>query len=179
MTRSTKLALLFAAVVLAAGSGVFLVYPYAKAMERDGTPHTHEGARSPAEASVVEVQIVIRKGGYHVLKGGQAHGLGVSLVAGAATVLALRNEDTIPHEFISPLFTRTDIHFTGQAIGIFRKEAAGFRLNPGDTLTLRFMAPFSDFPTMYDLIWCSRHGEHNPERKELLIVVTEERPPHS
>jgi hypothetical protein len=173
------LALLFAAVVLAAGSGAFLVYPYAKAMEGDGTPHTHEGPHSPAEGSAVEVEIVIREGGYHVLKGGQPHRLGVSLVAGAATVLALRNEDTGSHEFISPLFTRTDIHFTGQAIGIFRKEAAGFRLNPGDTLILRFMAPFSDFPTMYDLIWCSRHGEHNPERKEMLIIVTEERPPRS
>jgi hypothetical protein len=170
---------LFAAVVLAAGSGVFLVSPYAKAMERDGTPHTHEGGRSPAEASAVEVEIVIRVGGYYVLKGGQPHGLSVSIVAGAATILALRNEDTIPHEFISPLFTRTDIHFMGLAIGIFRKEAAGFRLNPGDTLTLQFMAPSSDFPIMYDLIWCSQHGEHNPESKELLIVVTKEKLPRS
>jgi hypothetical protein len=89
---------LFAAVKLAAGLGAFLVYPYANAMESEGTAHTHEGARSPAEASAVEIEIVIREGGYHVLKGGQPHGLGVSLVAGA------------------------------------------------------------DFPTKYDLIWCSQHG---------------------
>ena len=47
------------------------------------------------------------------------------------------------HDFISALFTRIEVHFTGRATGIFRKEAAGFRLKPGDSLTLQFIPPFS------------------------------------
>ena len=83
------------------------------------------------------------------------------------------------HDFISALFTRIEVHFTGRATGIFRKEAAGFRLKPGDSLTLQFIPPFSEFRSMYDLIWCSHHTQHSPQRKELLIVVTEDKQPGS
>ena len=110
-----------------------------------------------------------------MLKGEQTHGRVLALVAGEPIVIALRNEDTGPREFISPLFTRTEIHFAGRAIGIFRKDAAGFRVNPGDTLTLQFMAPYSGFPRMYDLIWCGHDGKHGTDTQELVIVVTEQK----
>ena len=128
-----------------------------------------------AQAPAVDVEIIIREGGHPILKGQQTHGQVLTLVAGESIVLALRNEDIGPREFISPLFTRTEIHFVGRATGMFRKDAAGFRLNPGDTLTLQFMAPYSGFHRMYDLIWCGHDGKPGTEVQELLIVMTEEK----
>ena len=102
-----------------------------------------------------------------------------TLVAGEPIVLALRNDDSSPREFISPLFTRTETHFVGRATGIFRKDAAGFRVNPGETLTLQFTAPYSGFRRMYDLIWCGHHdGGPGTEMNGLFIVMTEEHAVH-
>ena len=110
------------------------------------------------------------------MKGKQTHGQVLTLVAGEPIVLVLRNEDSRAREFISPLFTKTETHFVGRATGIFRKDAAGFRINPGDTLTLQFTAPYSGFRRMYDLIWCSHHeGQAGTEMNDLLVVMTEEK----
>jgi hypothetical protein len=175
MKPSANLAFLLAATVVAVVSGTALIFPHGKIWAHDGAPDMHQGAHSSAAAPADEVEIVLRNGGQPLLlKGQQTHGHVIALVAGQATVLAFRNEDTIPREFVSPLFTRADIHFVGQATGIFRKDAVGFRLNPGSTLTLQFMAPYTGFPKMYDLIWCRHDKEPDTELQELLIVITEE-----
>lgn len=136
----------------------------------------HHAPQSPAKSSSVDVEIVVQEGGHPLLKGPQTHGQVLMLVAGEPTVLVLRNEDSRPREFISPLFTKTETHFVGRATGIFRKDAAGFRVNPGDTLTLQFTAPYSGFRRMYDLIWCGHHeGQPGTEMNDLLIVMTEEK----
>ena len=136
----------------------------------------HHAAQPSAKSSSVDVEIVIQEGGHPLLKGLQTHGQVLMLVAGEPIVLALRNEDSRPREFISPLFTKTETHFVGRATGIFRKDAAGFRVNPGDTLTLQFTAPYSGFRRMYDLIWCGHHeGQPGTEMNDLLIVMTEEK----
>ena len=137
---------------------------------------THHAAPSAAMATSVDAEVVIQEGGHPLLKGPQTHGQVLTLVAGEPIVLVLRNEDSRPREFISPLFTKTETHFVGRATGIFRKDAAGFRVNPGDTLTLQFTAPFSGFRRMYDLIWCGHHeGQPGTEMNDLLIVMTEEK----
>jgi hypothetical protein len=138
--------------------------------------HARDGVDVPGERGDVTVEIAIRSEGYQLRREGKAVGQELSLIAGRPTVFALRNDDDVVHDFISALFTRIEVRFTGRATGIFRKDAAGFRLNPGDSLTLRFIAPFSEFRSMYDLIWCTHNSDHSPERKELLIVVTEEKP---
>ena len=188
MKLMTRLAVLFATTVVGAAAGTALIFPHGRIWAHDGAtdthqgahssaqaPDNHQGAHSSAETPPVDVEVIIREGGHPILKGQQAHGQVLTLVAGEAIVLALRNEDIGPREFISPLFTRTEIHFVGRATGIFRKDAAGFRLNPGDTLTLQFMAPYSGFHRMYDLIWCSHDGRPGTEVQELLIVMTEEK----
>jgi hypothetical protein len=175
MKPMTRLAVLFATTVVAAVAGTTLIFPHGRIWAHDGAPDTHQGAHSSVQAPAVDVEIIIREGGHPILKGQQTHGQVLTLVAGEAIVLALRNEDIGPREFISPLFTKTEIHFVGRATGIFRKDAAGFRLNPGDTLTLQFMAPYSGFHRMYDLIWCSHDGKPGTEAQELLIVMTEEK----
>jgi hypothetical protein len=172
-----KVAFLFAATVVAVVSGTTLIFPDGKLLAHDAGSSMHQGAHSSAAAPADEVEIVLREGGQPLLlKGPQTHGHVIALVAGQPTVLAFRNEDTVPREFVSPLFTRADIHFVGRATGIFRKDAVGFRLNPGSTLTLAFMAPYSGFPKMYDLIWCRGDHDKEPdtELQELLIVMTEE-----
>jgi hypothetical protein len=172
-----KLAFLFAATVGAFVSATTLLVPSGKSWAHDGGSNMHHDAHSSAVAPADEVEIVLREGGQPlILKGPQTHGHVIALVAGQPTVLAFRNEDTIPREFVSPLFTRSDIHFVGRATGIFRKDAVGFRLNPGSTLTLEFMAPYTGFPKMYDLIWCRGNHDKEPdtELQELLIVITEE-----
>lgn len=140
-------------------------------MAHEENVHPEESA-APSNAAI---DIVIGAEGYQLRRAGQLVGPELSLVAGRPTVFALRNDDRVSHDFISALFTRIEVHFTGHATGIFRKEAAGFRLKPGDSLTLQFIPPFSEFRSMYDLIWCSHHTEHSPARKELLIVVTEDK----
>ena len=175
MKPNAGMAFLFAVIVVTVLSGFSLVFPHATIMADDAVPDVHNAPQSPTAVPVVDVEIVIREGGHPLLKGKQVHGHMIMLVAGEPIVLALRNEDTGPRDFVSPLFTRTEMHFVGRATGIFRKEAVGFRLKPGDTLTLQFMAPYTGFPRMYDLIWCSHEEQPAAEAQELLIVMTEER----
>jgi hypothetical protein len=163
---------MFAREVLSVVAAVMLLSPPASIFAHD---ESHNGGQSPTKAPVVDVEIVVQEGGHPVLKGPQTHGQVLTLVAGKPIVLALRNEDSGPREFISPLFMRTETHFGGRATGIFRKDAVGFRLNPGDTLTLQFTAPYGGFRRMYDLIWCGHHdGNHSSDMADLLIVMTEE-----
>src|SRR5262245_12531758 len=171
-----KWAVSFTATVAAIVSGTTLLVPDGIPLAHDGASEMHHEAHSPSTAPDVKVEIVVQEGGHPVLKGQQTHGQVIDLVAGQPAVLAFRNEDTVPREFVSPLFTRADIHFEGRATGIFRKDAVGFRLTPGSTLTLQFITPHSGFQKMYDLIWCSHDHEkgHDEELQELLVVMTEE-----
>lgn len=175
MRLRAKLPILLAVALRVWCAGESPVLSQERAPEPEGAGHHAQAGvpLHPHEQRAIEVEIILGKEGFHVAKGGRSKGHGFLLVAGADAVLSLRNEDVIPHDFISPLFTRTDIHFSGRAIGIFRKEAAGFRVPPGHALTLGFKVPFSDFQTFYDLIWCGQHQEKQPDGKELLIVVTE------
>ena len=175
MSKSMLLAL-FAVTVLALVSGTTLMLPDGKVLAHDGAPEMHHDAHASATAAESEVEIVIREGGQPRLKGQQTHGRVIELVAGQPAVLAFRNDDHVPREFVSPLFTRAEIRFAGRATGIFRKDAVGFRLNPGSALTLQFMTPYTGFPKMYDLIWCSHDHGQEPETdlEELLVVMTKE-----
>ena len=138
---------------------------------------SHQIGGKPASVSPPPaVEIVMKDNRYHVRNHKAGHEL--VLQAGEEVVIILRNHDPIPHEFITPLFTRTEVRFSGDATGIFGREAAGFRLEPGKVLTLQFKVPFSrPFTTMYDVAWCNRHA--NPqllqgnEDHELLIVATQ------
>jgi len=172
----SKWSVVVATILMTVASGTTLLFAHSNTSAHDGGSDMHQGDHSSATAPENEVEVVIQKGGQPRLKGPQTQGQVIALVAGQPAVLAFRNEDTVPREFVSPLFTRAEIHFAGQATGIVRKDAAGFRLTPGSTLTLQFITPHSGFPKMYDLIWCSHdHGqEPDTEFEELLVVLTRE-----
>ena len=171
-----KFALISAAGVMPVVATGCLFSLFLSAAEVLAHDENHHASQASAKTSSFDVEIVIQEGGHPLLKGPRTNGQVLTLVAGEPIVLALRNDDSSPREFISPLFTRTETHFVGRATGIFRKDAAGFRINPGDTLTLQFTAPYSGFRRMYDLIWCShRDGQAATEMNDLLIVMTEEK----
>lgn len=151
---------------IAAGEGIHTQHKGHNQQEGP-IPHAHAHERTTLE-------IFMRDGVYHVQNDGR---LGFTLNAGEETTLILRNEDNVAHEFITPLFTRTEVQFSGNAVGLFGKEAAGFRLDPGKTLLLRFNPPHSEpFKTMYDVVWCNLHKKGDGEARdgELLLVATNE-----
>ena len=134
--------------------------------------HQHEGHAHEGK----QLEIVMRDGVYHVMND-RDHQSGLTLNAGEETTLVLKNEDGVAHEFITPLFTRTEVQFSGDAVGIFGKVAAGFRLDPGKTLMLRLTVPYSEpFRSMFDVVWCDLHKKGNGEAREgeLLLVATNE-----
>ncbi len=128
----------------------------------------------------VRMEIHMRDGQYYMVDEGGINQKELLLKAGEETILILSNDDQVAHEFITPLFLRTEVHFSGDAVGLFGKEAAGFRLDPGKKLALHFTAPFSHpFHTMYEVAWCSRHRmfrKDGPQttQGELVIVTTSE-----
>ena len=100
---------------------------------------TRMAGRMVTDEQMLQSRLSSGRRGMNSRREGQPVGPDVSLIAGRPTIFAIRNEDSVAHDFISALFTRIEVHFTGRATGIFRKEAAGFRLKPGDSLTLQFI----------------------------------------
>lgn len=135
--------------------------------------HNHQ---APKQGMVgTRVQILMKDGVYHVMNGTGTEPKNLILKAGEESTIILHNEDGVAHEFISPLFTRTEVRFAGKATGIFGKDAAGFRLDPGKVLVLQFQAPdHQPFKTMFDVMWCNLHKTADAEAQEgeILLVAT-------
>lgn len=157
-------------------AGSLTLAPKSMASQEEGL-HAHDHAELHSEVSEArEVEIVMREGAYHVAQGVQLESNSILLVAGEEVRLSIRNEDTMAHEVISQLFIRTDIHIEGKGIGVFRNQAGGFRLRPGDSMTAQFTVPFFEFESFYDLIWCGRHGSQFGKGQEFLVVRTQSQP---
>ncbi len=122
-----------------------------------------------------EVEIVMTDKDFKVVKGGVGERKEMSLVGGMPTQITLRNEDSVAHEFMSTLFTRTPVQLSGEATIISTKRARGFRIDGGKTVVLNFVAPNDmDGETAYDVFWCNIHGKQHGEkmRGEILTVAT-------
>ena len=122
-----------------------------------------------------DVILVMKDQTFRVLKG---EGLGAdvkdprfSLVPGENIVLMIKNEDRIAHEFVSPLFQHVDLQFSGRATLVYAHTASGLRVDPGETVTLRFEIPAAP---SYDLFhfWCNLHGKiyGDSMRGEILVL---------
>lgn len=139
--------------------------------------HVGEPPAQGSSTTGLEVKILMKDGLYHVRNSAGESLKELVLRAGEVSTILLQNQDPVAHEFITPLFTRTEVRFSGDAVGIFGKEAAGFRLDPGKVLRLQFQAPYiAPFATMFDVVWCTLHktagGE--PQEGEILLVATNE-----
>jgi len=125
-----------------------------------------------------DVVIVMQDKAFHVIKGGDPNPDNPSffMEAGVEHMITLRNEDTVAHEFVTPYFRNVEVTLSGEATMVFPKFAAGFRVDPGKTVTIRFTAPHlvGGMKRREDLFWCNIHGKKpgSKMRGELLLTET-------
>jgi len=134
------------------------------------------GASQAAEPEYEpDVSLVIKEKAFHVVKGNVVEDdsphPGLSLSPGQDIILELRNEDKLPHEFVSPVFTQVEFQFWGKATLVYTYTATGLRVEPGDTVALRFELP-KDFSGKQFKFWCNVHGKiHNDTLQGEIFVV--------
>lgn len=124
-----------------------------------------------------DVLIVMKDKMFHVLKGGDAAGDPLfAMEAGIDTMITLRNEDAVAHEFVSPFFLNVEVMVSGDATTVFTKDAVGFRVDGGKSVTIRFPAPRVEpgAKVRKDLFWCNVHGKDPGDkmRGELVLMET-------
>jgi len=122
-----------------------------------------------------DVILAIKEKAFQVVKG-NAFGedsphLGFSLAPGENIILELRNEDKLPHEFVSPVFTQVEFQFWGKATLVYTYTATGIRIDPGEKVALRFELP-KGFAGKQFKFWCNVHGKlHNDTLQGEIFVV--------
>lgn len=122
-----------------------------------------------------DVILAIKEKAFQVVKG-NAFGEGslhpsLSLSPGEDLVLELRNEDKLPHEFVSPVFTLVEFQFWGKATLVYTYTATGIRIEPGEKVALRFELP-KGFSGKHFKFWCNVHGKlHDDTLQGEIFVV--------
>ena len=135
------------------------------------------GGISSAEESLYDpdVVLVMKDKGFHVVKGAQPGksqpNPAFSLQVGRDLVIQLRNEDEVAHEFVSPLLLKAeDLQLSGRATLVYTITAVGVRVEPKDSVTLRFDIPDTGFDQFH--FWCNIHGKFVDDamRGEIFIL---------
>jgi hypothetical protein len=122
-----------------------------------------------------DVILAIKEKGFQVIKGNtfgeDSPHPGFSLSPGDDIILELRNEDKLPHEFVSPVFTQVEFQFWGKATLVYTYTATGLRIDPGEMVALRFELP-TGFSGKQFKFWCNIHGKlHNDTLQGEIFVV--------
>ena len=109
-----------------------------------------------------DVVLVMKDKGFHVVKGAQPGkslpNPAFSLQVGRDLVIQLRNEDEVAHEFVSPLLMKAeDLQISGRATLVYTHTAFGVRVEPHDSVMLRFDIPDAGFDQFH--FWCNIHGK--------------------
>lgn len=122
-----------------------------------------------------DVVLVMKDKGFHVINGAQSENPlpnpAFSLPVGRDLVLLLRNEDEVAHEFVSPLLLKVDdLQLSGRATLVYTLTAVGVRVEPRDSVLLRFDIPDAGFDQFH--FWCNIHGKllDDPMRGEIFIL---------
>lgn len=131
----------------------------------------------PTFAKIIDkVEIVMMDRHFKVVKGGVGTRNEFELSASMPTEITLRNEDSVAHEFMSTFFARVPVKLSGEASLVSTRNARGFRIDPGKSVVLKFLAPPNpdEGELRYDVFWCNVHGKrHGDEmRGEILTVPT-------
>lgn len=108
-----------------------------------------------------DVVLVMKDKVFHVIKGAQPGNPlpnpAFSLPVGRDLVILLRNEDEVAHEFVSPLLMKAeDLQISGRATIVYTLTAFGVRVEPRDSVMLRFDIPDAGFDRFH--FWCNIHG---------------------
>lgn len=135
------------------------------------------GGISSAEESLYDpdVVLVMKDKTFHVVKGAQPGNPlpnpAFSLQVGRDLVILLRNEDEVAHEFVSPLLLKAeDLQLSGRATLVYTLTAFGVRVEPSDSVMLRFDIPDAGFDRFH--FWCNIHGKllDDAMRGEIFIL---------
>jgi hypothetical protein len=122
-----------------------------------------------------DVVLVMKDKVFHVIEGAQSGNApsnpAFSLPVGRDLVVLLRNEDEVAHEFVSPLLMKVeDLQFSGRATLVYTHTAVGVRVEPRDSVLLRFDIPEAGFDRFH--FWCNIHGKliDDTMRGEIFIL---------
>jgi uncharacterized cupredoxin-like copper-binding protein len=116
---------------------------------------------------------------FYVIKGAQPGNPlpnpAFSLQAGRDIVIQLRNDDEVAHEFVSPLLMKAeDLQISGRATLVYTHTAVGVRVEPKDSVTLRFDIPDAGFDRFH--FWCNIHGKFNDDTMRGEIFMLQAKP---
>jgi hypothetical protein len=132
------------------------------------------GATTFPDRSQGKVDVVMKEKGFQVTSGESQRGF--MLVAGTQADIHLLNQDSIAHEFVSPMLYKAPFEISGSATLVKLPKAMGVRVDPGQSVILTFQVPqdTTEFQPLYDLFWCNVHGKQHGDsmRGEILIVET-------
>jgi hypothetical protein len=135
------------------------------------------GGIGSAEESLYDPDVVLamKDKGFHVIKGAQPENPlrnpAFSLPVGRDLVIQLNNEDEVAHEFVSPLLMKAeDLQISGRATLVYTITAFGVRVEPHDSVMLRFDIPDAGFDQFH--FWCNIHGKllSDTMRGEIFIL---------
>jgi hypothetical protein len=122
-----------------------------------------------------DVVLVMKDKVFHVIEGGQPGNPlpnpAFSLPVGRDLVVLLRNEDNVAHEFVSPLLMKVeDLQLSGRATLVYTHTAVGVRVEPRDSVMLRFDIPDAGYDQFH--VWCNIHGRllDDTMRGEIFIL---------
>ncbi len=121
-----------------------------------------------------DVVLVMKDKHFHVVKGADPNPRlpypTFSLPQGMDVVILILNEDTVAHEFVSPLLQKVDLRILGRASMVYTHTAAGVRVDPQEAVLLRFEVPEAGFDQFH--FWCNIHGKllDDPMRGEIFIL---------
>ena len=139
------------------------------------------GGIGSAEDSLYDpdVVLVMKDKGFHVIKGAQPGNTlsnpAFSLPVGRDLVIQLRNEDEVAHEFVSPLLLKAeDFQLSGRATLVYTHTAFGVRVEPKDSVMLRFDIPDAGFDKFH--FWCNIHGKFVDDTMRGEIFILQAKP---
>jgi len=141
-----------------------------------GISEISSGEELPYEPDVV---LVMKDKGFHVIKGAQKGNPlpnpAFSLPAGRDIVIQLYNEDEVAHEFVSPLLMKAeDLQISGRATIVYTITAFGVRVEPKDSVMLRFDIPDAGFDKFH--FWCNIHGKFVDDTMRGEIFILQAKP---
>ena len=125
-----------------------------------------------------DVVLVMKNKAFQVIKGTQPGNPlpnpAFSLKAGMDLVILLRNEDEVAHEFVSPLLMKAeDLQISGRATLVYTITAFGVRVEPKESVTLRFSSPDASFDRFH--FWCNIHGKFLDDTMRGEIFILDEK----
>lgn len=151
------------------------VIPLAIGVSMEGVSGTDDMLNDP------DVVLVMKDKAFQVSKGSQPgnplSNPAFSLQVGMDLIILLRNEDEVAHEFVSPLLMKVEgLQISGRATIVYTLTAFGVRVEPKDSVMLRFGIPDASFDQFH--FWCNIHGKLVGDRMrgEIFILDAKQSP---